>query len=178
MISKLQRIRVSGAVGVVSLAIWRKGQLQIVLRQLVVAAGSSSSPSWNTLEVVVAVIAGIVAGSVSLVGFGIDSFIEVTSGAALLSRMSVDADSDRREATCLEDCWPVFRRVNWLYRLSINSRLDPPAGARAQNRSRLHISDCDAVALACQTKSGHCPTKRCHAPPNRPSSVLTFRPSS
>jgi divalent metal cation (Fe/Co/Zn/Cd) transporter len=71
--------------------------LQIVLRQLVVAAGSSSSPSWNTLEVVVAVIAGIVAGSVSRVGFGIDSFIEVTSGAALLWRMSVDADSDRRE---------------------------------------------------------------------------------
>jgi divalent metal cation (Fe/Co/Zn/Cd) transporter len=52
---------------------------------------------WNTLEGIVAVIAGMVAGSISLVGFGIDSFIEVTSGAALLWRMSVDADVHRRE---------------------------------------------------------------------------------
>jgi divalent metal cation (Fe/Co/Zn/Cd) transporter len=53
--------------------------------------------AWNCLEGVVAVIAGLVAGSISLVGFGIDSFIEVTSGAALLWRMSVDADEHRRE---------------------------------------------------------------------------------
>ncbi len=53
--------------------------------------------AWNTLEGLVAVIAGAVTGSVSLVGFGIDSFIEVTSGSALLWRMSVDADEHRRE---------------------------------------------------------------------------------
>lgn len=52
---------------------------------------------WNLLEGVVAVIAGILAGSISLVGFGIDSFIEVTSGGTLLWRMSVDADSENRE---------------------------------------------------------------------------------
>ena len=46
----------------------------------------------------VAVLAGIVAGSISLVGFGIDSFIEVTSGSVLLWRMSVDSDVHRREA--------------------------------------------------------------------------------
>jgi divalent metal cation (Fe/Co/Zn/Cd) transporter len=53
--------------------------------------------AWNVLEGLVAVIAGMVAGSISLVGFGIDSFIEVTSGAALLWRMNVDADAERRE---------------------------------------------------------------------------------
>jgi divalent metal cation (Fe/Co/Zn/Cd) transporter len=53
--------------------------------------------AWNTLEGIVAVIAGAVAGSVSLLGFGIDSFIEVTSGAALLWRMTVDHDIHRRE---------------------------------------------------------------------------------
>src|SRR5258708_18457660 len=52
---------------------------------------------WNTLEGLVAVIAGAVAGSVSLIGFGVDSFIEVTSGSALLWRMSLDADVHRRE---------------------------------------------------------------------------------
>jgi divalent metal cation (Fe/Co/Zn/Cd) transporter len=45
----------------------------------------------------IAVTAGAVAGSISLVGFGVDSFIEVTSGSALLWRMSLDADVHRRE---------------------------------------------------------------------------------
>lgn len=53
--------------------------------------------AWNALEGLVAVIAGVIAGSISLVGFGIDSFIEVTSGGALLWRMSVDANIERRE---------------------------------------------------------------------------------
>src|SRR5882724_3878223 len=52
---------------------------------------------WNSLEGLVAVIAGAIAGSISLVGFGIDSFIEVTSGVTLLWRMTVDADVDSRE---------------------------------------------------------------------------------
>jgi divalent metal cation (Fe/Co/Zn/Cd) transporter len=53
--------------------------------------------AWNTLEGLVAVVAGVLAGSISLVGFGIDSFIEVTSGGVLLWRMSVDADVRKRE---------------------------------------------------------------------------------
>ena len=52
---------------------------------------------WNTLEGLVAVVAGALAGIISLVGFGIDSFIEVTSGMVLLWRMSVDADAEKRE---------------------------------------------------------------------------------
>jgi divalent metal cation (Fe/Co/Zn/Cd) transporter len=53
--------------------------------------------AWNSLEGLVALVAGAFAGSISLVGFGIDSFIEVTSGTVLLWRMSVDADSRSRE---------------------------------------------------------------------------------
>jgi divalent metal cation (Fe/Co/Zn/Cd) transporter len=53
---------------------------------------------WNCLEGIVAVLAGAFAGSISLVGFGVDSFIEVTSGAALLWRLSLDAQAHRRES--------------------------------------------------------------------------------
>jgi divalent metal cation (Fe/Co/Zn/Cd) transporter len=53
--------------------------------------------AWNSVEGLVAVVAGVSSGSIALVGFGIDSFIEVTSGVVLLWRMTVDADVQRRE---------------------------------------------------------------------------------
>ena len=52
---------------------------------------------WNSLEGLVAVVAGAFAGSISLVAFGIDSFIEVASGSALLWRIYSDADETRRQ---------------------------------------------------------------------------------
>jgi len=38
---------------------------------------------WNSLEALVGVVSGLIAGSISLVGFGFDSVIEVTSGEAV-----------------------------------------------------------------------------------------------
>lgn len=52
---------------------------------------------WNSLECVIAVAAGLVAGSVALVGFGLDSAIEVTSSVAALWRLRHDADEAARE---------------------------------------------------------------------------------
>jgi divalent metal cation (Fe/Co/Zn/Cd) transporter len=52
---------------------------------------------YNSIEGFVSIAAGILAGSVSLVGFGLDSMIEVTSGAALLWRLHRDWDAPRRE---------------------------------------------------------------------------------
>ena len=53
--------------------------------------------AYNSLEGLISIIAGIVAGSVSLIGFGLDSVIEVTSGAALLWRLHHDLNQSRRE---------------------------------------------------------------------------------
>ena len=52
---------------------------------------------YNSLEGIIAIVAGVVAGSIALVGFGFDSLIEVTSGVALLWRLHSDADESRRE---------------------------------------------------------------------------------
>lgn len=53
--------------------------------------------AYNSVEGLIAIGAGLVAGSIALVGFGFDSIIEVTSGVALLWRLHSDADESRRE---------------------------------------------------------------------------------
>ncbi|HEY8715148.1 MAG TPA: cation transporter [Candidatus Acidoferrum sp.] len=53
--------------------------------------------AWNALEAGLAIYAGITARSVSMVGFGADSFIEVISGGAVLWRMSITHEDPRRQ---------------------------------------------------------------------------------
>lgn len=55
--------------------------------------------AWNTIEAVVAIGSGIAAGSVALVGFGLDSVVEV--GSALVVAWQFRGISDEREARAL-----------------------------------------------------------------------------
>ena len=50
--------------------------------------------AWNGVEGVVAVLAGVAAGSVSLVGFGVDSAIEVSAALALAWRLRQERRPD------------------------------------------------------------------------------------
>lgn len=52
---------------------------------------------YNSLEAIGSLIAGILAGSVALVGFGFDSVIEVTASVAAQWRLRSDLVADRRE---------------------------------------------------------------------------------
>lgn len=54
---------------------------------------------WNSLEAITAIVAGVIAGSVALVGFGFDSVIESLSGAVLLWRLTI---GEKREQTALK----------------------------------------------------------------------------
>jgi divalent metal cation (Fe/Co/Zn/Cd) transporter len=60
---------------------------------------------WNIVEGVVAIVAGVIAGSVALIGFGADSAIEVVSAVGLLWRLrkagpdapvSEESDAEKR----------------------------------------------------------------------------------
>ncbi|MFN7996500.1 MAG: cation transporter [Bryobacteraceae bacterium] len=53
--------------------------------------------AYNSLEGFISIVAGLIGGSVSLVGFGLDSAIEVASGMALLWRLHHDLNPVRRE---------------------------------------------------------------------------------
>jgi divalent metal cation (Fe/Co/Zn/Cd) transporter len=50
---------------------------------------------WNILEAAVGLIFGIIAGSVALVGFALDSVVEASSGTILLWRLRAEARGDR-----------------------------------------------------------------------------------
>ena len=72
---------------------------QAVLRRrirLLVAA----TITYNVIEAVVALVAGTVASSVALIGFGLDSVIEVSSAAAVAWQFA-GADPERRERMAL-----------------------------------------------------------------------------
>ena len=69
---------------------------------------------WNVVEGVVAVVAGAIAGSVSLVGFGLDSGIEVSAAVILSWRLAKEgrggcmADFDRRATRLIAGSFAVL----------------------------------------------------------------------
>jgi len=52
---------------------------------------------YNILEGVASIISGIVAGSIALIGFGLDSFVESLSGTVLIWRLRKHSDDDEKE---------------------------------------------------------------------------------
>jgi divalent metal cation (Fe/Co/Zn/Cd) transporter len=61
--------------------------------------------AWNSLEALVALLAGTSAGSVALVGFGLDSLIEVVSGSALLWRLARGERAERAALRIVGGCF-------------------------------------------------------------------------
>src|SRR2546426_5739046 len=92
---------------------------------------------YNALEGIIAIAAGLAAGSVALTGFGIDSVIEVTSGALLWWRLRAELGSAPLGPT-VERRAP--RRAGGLLRPPVGyiraaSPRRPPAGGGPQTRS-------------------------------------------
>lgn len=69
---------------------------------------------WNVVEGVIAVTAAIAAGSVALMGFGIDSFVESASGSVLIWRLL--AERRRASAAAIEQ---VERRAQRIVAVSL-----------------------------------------------------------
>lgn len=56
--------------------------------------------AWNVVEAIIAIAAGAVASSAALIGFGLDSIVEVLSAAAVAWQFAAP-DPERRERTAL-----------------------------------------------------------------------------
>jgi len=62
---------------------------------------------YNTVEVVLSLAAGISSGSVALVGFGVDSFIELAASAIALWRLEEEQEPDTRSDAEAISAWLV-----------------------------------------------------------------------
>jgi divalent metal cation (Fe/Co/Zn/Cd) transporter len=79
----------------VSIAVDRRAVLRRRIRLLVAA-----TITYNVVEAVVAITAGTIASSIALIGFGLDSVIEVSSAAAVAWQFA-GPDHERREKVAL-----------------------------------------------------------------------------
>ncbi|HYP04660.1 MAG TPA: cation transporter [Bryobacteraceae bacterium] len=131
---------------------------------------------YNSLEAVIAILAGLIAGSIALVGFGADSVIEVVSGLSLVWRLRSDANVARRaraEAISLRIVGVCFAAlagyVAWDAAVALVRRETPeesvpgiilaaasivimPLLARAKRRVAGHIASAALTADARQTQ--------------------------
>jgi divalent metal cation (Fe/Co/Zn/Cd) transporter len=57
---------------------------------------------WNILEGIVAIGAGVAAGSIALVGFGLDSYLEVASGSVLIWRLRKHGFAEKDDEAAAE----------------------------------------------------------------------------
>ena len=74
-------------------------EMSLTTREELVLRGirlSYATIGYNSLEAIASLIAGLLAGSVALVGFGIDSLIEVSASGAAPWRLRSDLDEARR----------------------------------------------------------------------------------
>ncbi len=72
---------------------------------------SYATIGYNSLEAIGALVAGLLSGSVALVGFGVDSVIEVIASVAAQWRLRIDADLSRRSDSDVR----TLRIVGWCF---------------------------------------------------------------
>lgn len=92
------------------------------------------SLGYNATESVIALGAGIAAGSVSLIGFGLDSVIEISASAVLAWRLAAERrdgctqDTDRRATRAIAVCFAalaIYVGIDASRRLLVGEQPDP-----------------------------------------------------
>lgn len=83
----------------------RPGLLRRALRLEFLTVG------WNSVEGLIAITAGLAAGSVALLGFGIDSFVESASGSVMIWRLLAERNADDDDDERIEHVERLAQRL-------------------------------------------------------------------
>lgn len=75
---------------------------------------AATSVAYNVVEAVVAIAAGVVAGSVALIGFGLDSVVEVSSGLIILWQFSHRVPESRERLALRLMAFAFFALAAWV----------------------------------------------------------------
>ena len=81
------------------------------------------SVGYNIFEAVIAITAGLVAGSVALVGFGLDSVVEVSSGLIILWQFKHRLPESRERQALRLMAWSFFALAAYVALESVSSLL-------------------------------------------------------
>lgn len=123
--------------------------------------------SWNVIEAAVAIGAGLLAGSVALVGFGADSVIESLSGAVLLWRLQHHVQDEERERRALRLVGISFlilaAYVAWEATHSLLSREEPHASLPGIILAALSVVVMPLLARAKRRVAGRLDSRALHA---------------
>ncbi len=126
---------------------------------------------WNLVEAVVAIGAGVAASSSALLGFGLDSAIEVSSATIVLWQLRSEVPEDRERQALRLIAWSFFLLAGWVSITSIADLLrqaepdESPIGivlalvsvivmpvlAMAKRRIGLRMASATVVADSAQT---------------------------
>lgn len=112
---------------------------------------SYATIGYNSLEAIASLIAGLFAGSVALVGFGIDSLVEVSASGVAQWRLRADPAFETGRLSCGEARVPTVRSC-------VQIR------GTAQSCSNLNDAKSDAVSC-CAAFARARMTRRIDAPP-------------
>lgn len=82
---------------------------------------AAASVSYNVIEAVIAISAGAVAGSIALVGFGLDSVVEVSSGLIIVWQFRHPLPESRESTALRLMAWSFFALATYVAAESVRS---------------------------------------------------------
>src|SRR6266540_3300035 len=80
---------------------------------------TAATIAWNTLEAVVSIVSGMLAGSIALVGFGLDSVVEVSSAVVIIWRLSLRGSDHAANERAERRATMSRSRARWVSRLPL-----------------------------------------------------------
>ena len=135
---------------------------------------AGASVTYNVIEAIIAVTAGVLAGSVALIGFGLDSVVEVSSGLIILWQFRHPLPESRERTALRLMAFSFFGLAAYVTFESVRSIItghQPDSSPVGITSRRPHWSSCPSCpgrsaapdAPSVQMRSSPTPPKRCYA---------------